>query len=342
MSVTTSNELLNAVKSLINQARSNLKRTVNNAMAQTYWQIGRLIVEDEQNGEKTAQYGQQLLQNLAKQLTIEFGRGFELSNLKNMRQFYLAYPNSQTLSGELTWSHYCRLIRIKNKAARQWYATEAVEQQWSVRALDRQVNKLYYERLLSTHEQLPVKNEAVEKTKVLKDDPKNYLRDPYILDFMNLPNYPSVESELEGALIQNLQAFLLELGKGFAFVERQQRIKTADQDFYIDLVFYNFKLNCFVLIDLKIGKLTHQDVGQMDTYVRIYDQHKKGERDNPTTGLLLCNEKSEAVAKYSVLADKKQLFASKYFDYLPSEKELEAELSREVKLLGNELGYDPS
>lgn len=209
---------------------------------------------------------------------------------------------------------------------------EAIDQNWSARALERQVSKLYYERLLSTqyHKKdfRPVLKEAAEKTAPLATKPEDYLRDPYILDFLNLPCGPDQESELEKALIGNLKHFLLELGKGFAFVERQQRICTEDQDFYIDLVFYHFKLKCFVLIDLKIGKLSHQDAGQKDTYVRIYDQHRKGNDDNPTIGLILCSEKSEAVAKYSVLTDSKQLFASEYLNYLPSEQELREQLQR--------------
>jgi predicted nuclease of restriction endonuclease-like (RecB) superfamily len=246
-----------------------------------------------------------------------------------MRGFYLSYPIWQTVSAKLSWSHYCVLLRVKNQEAREWYMNESIEHVWSVRALDRQIDKLYYDRLLMSKDKAPVVHEAVNHTKPLQVDLKNYLRDPYILDFLNLPHQPVVETELEQSLINNLQQFLLELGKGFAFVERQQRIATDDQDFYIDLVFYNFKLKCFLLIDLKIGKLTHQDVGQIDTYVRIYDEHRKGPDDNPTIGLILCSEKNETIAKYSVLKDSKQLFASKYLHYLPSEDELRRELERE-------------
>jgi predicted nuclease of restriction endonuclease-like (RecB) superfamily len=229
------------------------------------------------------------------------------------------------------------LIRIENDLARQWYLSEAISQNWSARALDRQISSLYYERLLSSQNKTSVEQEAQEKTAELAVTEKDFLRDPYIFDFLNLPYQSLVESEVEQALIDNLQKFLLELGKGFAFVERQQRISTDDQDFYIDLVFYNFKLKCFLLIDLKIGKLNHQDVGQMDTYRRMYDQLKKEADDNPTIGLILCSEKSEAVAKYSVLADGKQLFASKYLPYLPTEEELRKELERERQLiLGDE------
>jgi predicted nuclease of restriction endonuclease-like (RecB) superfamily len=229
---------------------------------------------------------------------------------------------------ELSWTHYRILIRIENKQARAWYENECIANHWSVRALERQISTLYYERLLASSDKAPVIAEANEKTTPLQIDVKHYLRDPYILDFLNLPTSTALESTIEQALLDNLQKFLLELGRGFAFVSRQQRLSVEDQDFYIDLVFYNFKLKCFLLIDIKVGKLTHQDVGQMDTYVRIHDQHHKGNDDNPTIGLILCSEKSQAVAKYSVLADSQQLFASQYLPYLPTEEELRIELQR--------------
>lgn len=329
-------ELLTAIRSILNQARTQLQQTVNHTMVQAYWNVGRLIVEHEQQGEKRAAYGQHQLKSLATQLQTEFGKGFNERNLRNMRAFYLTYPIWHTVCTKLSWSHYRVLLRVENQDARDWYMKETAEQAWSVRALDRQIDKLYYERLLTSKDKQPVIDEANTHVEPLKNDPKNYLRDPYILEFLNLPHASALENNLEQALINNLQQFLLELGKGFAFVERQQRIATEDQDFYIDLVFYNFKLKCFLLIDLKIGKLTHQDVGQMDTYVRIYDQHRKGSDDNPTIGLILCSEKSEAVAKYSVLTESKQLFASKYLPYLPTEEELRNELERERAIL-NEL-----
>lgn len=320
-------DLVQNIRQLLEQTRFYVHQTVNSAMVQAYWHIGRLIVEDEQNGEVRAGYGKQQLEKLSEILAQEYGKGFDVTNLRNMRRFYMAYPIRETLSLELTWSHYCKLIRIENLAARQWYATEAIENNWSVRALDRQISKLYYERLLATQDKVSVLKEAEIYTQELKSNPKNFLRDPYIFDFLSLPYDTLVESDLEKALISNLQSFLLELGKGFAFVERQQRIRTDDEDFYIDLVFYNFKLKCFLLVDLKLGKLSHQDVGQMDTYVRIYDQQKKDQADNPTIGLILCSEKSEAVAKYSVLTNSNQLFASKYLPYLPTEEELAKQLT---------------
>lgn len=328
-----SQQLLADIRQVLEQTRSNLQRAVNAGMVHAYWQVGRLIVEHEQKGAERAEYGKQQLEQLAITLQAEFGKGFDVSNLRNMRRFYLAFPIQDTLCPELSWSHYRCLIRIENEQSRHWYLNEAVEQNWSVRALDRQISTLYYERLLSSKERSPVEQEARQQTQALQVSAKDYLRDPYILDFLNLPYQSLLESKVEQALIDNLQQFLLELGKGFAFVGRQQRISCEDQNFYVDLVFYNFKLKCFLLVDLKLGKLNHQDVGQMDTYVRIYDEQRRGEDDNPTIGLILCSEKSEAVAKYSVLADSKQLFASKYLSYLPSEEELRQELQRERQLI---------
>ena len=326
-------KLLSDLKSLLQQSRQQLQQNINTTMVRTYWQVGRLIVEDEQQGSERAAYGKQVLQHLSTELTAEFGKGFDARNLRNMRAFYQVFPIWNTVRTNLSWSHYRALIRIEHEPARQWYLEEAINQSWSARALERQIGTLYYERLLSSQDKAPVEKEAQEKTTELAVSQKDYLRDPYIFDFLNLPHQALIESNVEQGLIDNLQKFLLELGKGFAFVERQQRISTEDQDFYIDLVFYNFKLKCFLLIDLKIGKLNHQDVGQMDTYRRMYDQLKKEPDDNPTIGLILCSEKSEAVAKYSVLADGKQLFASKYLPYLPTEEELRKELERERQLL---------
>lgn len=321
--------LANEIKIIVAQARQHVKQAVNSAMVESYWQIGRLIVEHEQQGNARAEYGKAQLKQLSEQLNQEFGKGFDVTNLRNMRRFYSAFTIRETVSLELSWSHYNVLSRIENSAARQWYQQEAIDQAWSVRALERQIGTLYYERLLSSQQKQPVEQEAQRNTLLLADTAKDYLRDPYILDFLNLQDKTYQESELEQGIINNLQQFLLELGKGFAFVERQKRIRFDDQDFYLDLVFYNFKLKCFLLIDLKLGKLKHQDVGQMDTYIRLYDQQVKGVDDNPTVGLILCSEKSEAVVKYSVLSDQKQLFAAKYLAYLPSEEELRIELEKE-------------
>ncbi|ORU93311.1 MAG: hypothetical protein A6F72_06625 [Cycloclasticus sp. symbiont of Poecilosclerida sp. N] len=302
-------------------------------MVQSYWHVGRLIVEDEQQGKARAAYGKQQLAQLTEVLSDEFGKGFDARNLRNMRQFYQTFPIWNAVRTELSWTHYRRLIRIENQQARDWYISESIVNHWSARALDRQVSKLYYERLLSSKEKAPLQQEAAEKSLALQVDTKDILRDPYIFDFLNLPDQILFESDIEQSLIDNIQQFLLELGRGFAFVSRQQRLQVEEQDFYIDLVFYNFKLKCFLLIDLKLGKLSHQDVGQMDTYVRVYDAFHKREDDNPTIGLILCSEKSEAVAKYSVLSDSKQLFSSKYLPFLPTEDELRLELLRERRLI---------
>lgn len=330
-------KLVNDIKNILHSSRANLQQSINTAMVQTYWNIGKIIVEHEQNGDKKAQYGKKQLEQISNNLTAEFGKGFDVTNLRRMRQFYTTFPIWDSVSLELSWTHYRRLVRIENQDSRDWYIKESIANNWSARALDRQVSKLYYERLLSSKEKVPVEKEAKEETNSLQINPKDILRDPYIFDFLNLPNESLLESDVEQSLIDNLQKFLLELGCGFAFVSRQKRLSVEDQDFYIDLVFYNFKLKCFLLIDLKLGKLTHQDVGQMDTYVRIYDKFEKSNDDNPTIGLILSSEKSQAVAKYSVLADNKQLFSSKYLPYLPSEDELRLELLREREMIKQEL-----
>ncbi len=321
--------LYQAITTVIQLARQHVKQVVNHQMVSTYWEIGRLIVEHEQQGQVRAEYGKQQLQQLSKQLTDEFGKGFDITNLRYMRQFYLAFPKRDAVRRELSWTHYRILVRIENQAARDWYAQEAITQNWSSRALERQIGVLYYERLLASKEKQPVEQEAQSKTSDLIESPKDYLRDPYILDFLNLQDKTYQESDLEDGIIHNLQKFLLELGKGFAFVERQQRIRTDDGDYYIDLVFYNYRLKCFLLIDLKMNKLTHQDVGQMDMYVRMYEEQKRAHDDNPTIGLILCSERNNTVAKYSVLNESKQLFASKYVTALPTEEELQQELERE-------------
>ena len=333
-------QLLDSVRELLTQSRQKVVTTVNTVMVQTYWQIGYLIVEHEQQGESRAEYGKALLKKLSESLTTEFGKGFDMTNLRFMRSVYLAFPIRDTLCLELSWSHYRTLSRIENEQARLWYMKEAIEQNWSVRALSRQIGTLYYERLLSSKEKQLVLEEAEQKTKPLTVSPKDYLRDPYIFDFLGLPSDSLQESELEQALIENLQKFLLELGKGFAFVERQQRISTDDGDYYIDLVFYNFHLKCFLLIDLKMHRLTHQDVGQMDMYVRMYEEKKRRSDDNPTIGLILCTENNHTVAKYSVLNDNANLFASKYMTELPSEEELRLELERERELLQERMNYE--
>ncbi len=329
--------LYESIRSLLLASRTQVRQTVNTAMVQTYWHIGRMIVEDEQGGQKRAAYGKQVLPELARKLSDEFGVGFDVSNLRNMRRFYQAFPIRETLSPELSWSAYLSLIRIANPQAREWYAKEAAEQGWSVRALDRQISTLYYERLLSTQDKAKAQVQDEAADNIAKDaapDPRDFIRDPYVLEFLGAPAVPALyEKNLEQGLLNQLQTFLLELGKGFAFVSRQKHLRVEGEDCFIDLVFYNYVLKCFVLVDLKVGKLAHQDVGQMDMYVRVFDEQHRQESDNPTLGLILCSERNAAVAKYSQLADKAQLFASKYQALMPSEAELQAELERDRALL---------
>ncbi len=328
-------ELYSRISLLITNAHQNIRRSVNTVMVQTCWAIGQIIVEDEQQGEIRAGYGKGVLKELGKRLTVEFGKGVDERNLRYMRQFFMLFSKWNSVSSELSWTHYRQLIKVENEKARIWYMTEAVKENWSTRALERQINSFYYDRLLASKNKESVTKEAVEKTGELK--PKNVLKDPYVLEFLQLKNRPEyTEGELETALIDELQNFLLELGSGFSFVARQKHFDLDGDHFYIDLVFYNFKLKCFVLIDLKRGKLTHQDIGQMDTYIRIYEEKIRGEDDNPTIGLILCSDKNEAVAKYSVLADGEKIFASKYQLVLPKVEELEAEIMKDIKNITGE------
>ena len=321
--------LLNALRDLIQQGRQRALRAVDMVQVQTCWEIGRHIVEFEQGGENRAAYGKKLLPSLAQVLAQEFGKGFDATNLRHMRGFYLAFPIRDAVRRELSWTHYRTLLRVESEAARQWYMNEAAAQNWSSRALERQIGTLYYERLTLSQDKQAVAAEADANLQIIKQMPREFIRDPVMLEFLGLPGSGKLlESTLEQALMDKLQAFLLELGKGFAFVARQQRISTESKDFYIDLVFYNYLLKCFVLIDLKTHELTHQDIGQMDMYVRMYDDQKRGPDDNPTVGILLCEHKDHAVVRYSVLHDSEQLFASKYRLILPTETELRAELER--------------
>jgi len=323
-------ELLDALRGLIQQGRQKALRAVDMVQVQTCWEVGRHIVEFEQGGELRASYGKKLLPRLAQVLTREFGKGFDDRNLRNMRAFYLTFPIWNAVRTELSWTHYRLMLRVSDEKARQWYMNEAAAQNWSSRALDRQIDTLYFERLLLSGDKTSVTAEANSNMAALPQTPREFVRDPVMLEFLGLPGTGKLlESKLEQALMDKLQGFLLELGKGFAFVARQQRISTETKDFYIDLVFYNYLLKCFVLIDLKTGDLTHQDVGQMDMYVRMYDDLRRGPDDNPTVGILLCNHKDHALVRYSVLHDSEQIFASKYRLVLPTEDELRAEIARE-------------
>ena len=316
------------IKDALLLSRNQAYTAVNSAMVQAYWQIGRIIVEHEQNGSLRAEYGKAVLQGLSERLTEEFGKGFDTRNLRNMRSFYLAFPIRNALRTELTWTHYRALLRVENEDARNWYIEECIRSGWSSRQLERQISTLYYERLLASRDKTPVIAEADELTKPLAAE--NFIKDPYVLDFLDLKDYPALrESDLEQALIDKLQDFLLELGRGFCFVARQKLMRFEDEDFYLDLVFYHSILKCHVLIDLKIGKLTHGDVGQMDSYIRMFDALYKSEDDNPTIGIILCSQKNEAIVKYSVLNDAMQIFASKYRLTLPSAEELQREIEEE-------------
>ena len=326
------NELMDArfyeqIRSILETARNQAYSAANSAMVQAYWSIGKSIVEQQGKSER-AEYGRQLLQELSKQLTHDFGKGFTASNLRNMRQFYLTFSNCYALRSNLSWTHYRMLMRVENEKARNFYLEECEKANWSTRQLERQINSFFYERLLSSRDKEAVGKEIHSLEPAKK--PEDVIHDPYVLEFLGMKQSADFyEKDLESALIGELQNFLLELGRGFSFVARQKHIDLDGEHFYIDLVFYNYILKCFVLIDLKTGKLTHQDIGQMDSYIRIFDELQKGEDDNPTIGIILCSEKNEAIAKYSVLNDGKQLFASKYQLTLPTAEELERYIENE-------------
>ncbi|GHT02856.1 hypothetical protein AGMMS49525_07000 [Bacteroidia bacterium] len=365
----TEQTFINEIKTIIQNGQSQAYRAINSAMVETYWNLGKRIVEQEQEGKERADYGSFLIKNLSDVLTKEFGRGYSSPNLKLFRQFFLTFTEdakyyalcnklqstenqliekgytvcsqfekSRTLCGQfdnsvfnrLSWSHIRRIMHVPNPEARDYYLREAAENTWSVRTLDRNISTLYYQRLLSSQVKEPVIAEMQEKTKEYQHDPLDFIKNPAVLNFLQLPpNMGYTESELERAIINQMQQFLLELGKGFAFVDRQKLIRTETSNFYIDLVFYNYILKCFVLIELKTNKITHQDIGQLDMYVRMYDDLERGESDNPTIGILLCTETDQVIAKYSVLNESKHVFATKYMDYLPTEEELQREIERQ-------------
>ena len=329
-----SNNYINEIKRILKNARQKAYTAVNSAMVEAYWKIGRRIVEEEQSGRERAEYGKEIIKNLSKELTEEFGKGFGERNIRNIRQFYVLfsdYEKWKSLISKLTWTHIQKVLRVSDEKARIFYLTEAAENMWSVRTLDRNISTLYYNRIVASIDKKIVENEMQDKTKKLQA--KEFIKNPLVLEFLDLPTSMSyTENELEKALIDDIQKFMMELGKGFAFVERQQYIRTENSDFYIDLVFYNYILKCFIIVELKTEKLTHQDIGQLDMYVRMYDDLKKQENDNPTIGLLLCTETDGTIIKYSVLNDNKNLFASKYINYLPSEEELINEIERQKVL----------
>ena len=329
---TNTGNILQDMRGIIEVARDNAYQAVNAALVQRNWLLGRRIVEEELGGGNRAEYGLEIIRKLSKELTDEYGKGFTKTNLYNFYMFYKMFPEIfHAASGKsvplLSWTHYRTLLQVKDEKARAWYAKEAAEQTWAVRTLQRNIDSQYYYRLLASQSTALVEQEMRQHTADYQQDKLEYLKNPVVAEFLGLSsNIVMTETQLESAILSNLQKFLMELGKGYAFVARQQHIHTEKQDYYIDLVFYNYILKCFVLIDLKTGKITHQDVGQMDMYIRMYDELKRSEGDNPTLGIVLCSETDEDIARYSVMHGSEQLFASKYKLYLPTEKELRAEI----------------
>ncbi|WP_235391042.1 YhcG family protein [Segatella hominis] len=361
------NMLVNDLRSIVSKARSKAFAAVNYSLVERNWRIGQRIVEQEQNGASRAEYGKHVIEIASAALTEEFGKGFSYTNIANYKRFYLTFNNLQilqTVSEEfnnpiqqtlpaksstphkedkaestqselrlLPWSHYERLIRVEDKKAREWYAKEAFEQGWSYRTLNRNINTLYYERLLMSKKKQPVVNEMQDKTKAYQQDKLEYIKSPVVLEFLGLPEDTSLaESKLETAIINNLEKFLMEMGKGYALVARQQHIRTEENDYYIDLVFYNYLIKSFILVDLKVNRITYQDVGQMDMYLQMYDKMKKGPDDNPTIGIILCTETDSDVVRYSTLAKNDQMFAAKYKLYLPDKEDLRREIERQKEL----------
>lgn len=341
-------DFIESLKQIVHSARKMAYTSVNYAQVASNWLIGRRIVEEQQAGEARAEYGKHVIELASKALTEEFGKGFSETNIRSFRKFYIEFQHlaiqqtlpaesklqiQQTPSAILSWSHYERLMRVNNLEARKWYERETKEQMWSYRTLDRNICTLYYERMLMSQVKEPVIQEMQEKTKEFQHDKLEFIKNPTVLEFLGLPNNKGYkEQELEQAILDNLQEFLMEMGKGFAFVGRQELVRTDTEDYYIDLVFFNYLLNCFVLIDLKVGKITHQDVGQMDMYVRMFDELKRGEGHNPTIGIVLCSETSKDIARYSILKGNEQLFATKYKLLLPTPEELQAEIENQKQI----------
>lgn len=356
-------DFIESLKQIVRAARSMAYAAIDYAQIQANWLIGQRVVEQMQKGKERAEYGAHIIKIASVALTEEFGNGYSETNIRNFRAFYLTFSNlqiqqtpsaesqtsiqqtlsaklenantqiGQTLPARLSWSHYERLMRVESETARNWYMHEASEQMWSVRTLNRNINTQYYERLLMSQVKEPVVQEMKEKTAEFQHDKLEFIKNPTVLEFLGLPNNKSYqEKDLEQAILNNLSDFLMEMGKGFAFVARQQLIRTEEEDYYIDLVFYNYLLKAFVLVDLKVGKISHQDVGQMDMYVRMYDELKRNEGDNPTIGILLCAQTDKDIARYSILKGNEQIFASKYKLLLPSEEELAKEISKQKEI----------
>lgn len=333
-----SENILNDVQNIIETSQRQAYHAVDTILVQRNWLIGYRIAEEGMNGSERAEYGVNTIKMLSKELTFKYGKGYDRSNLYHYLRFYKAFPEIiDTVCRQshirLSWSHYRALLQVEDSSARNWYEKEAYEQTWSVRTLQRNINTQYYYRLLQSQNKEPVEQEMKEKTSAYQSDKLEYIKNPVIAEFLGLSsNIDLTETELEASIISNIQKFLMELGKGYAFVARQQHIKTEKEDYFVDLVFYNYILKCFVLIDLKTGKITHQDVGQMDMYIRMYDELKKSADDNPTLGIVLCTETDEDIARYSILHGNEQLFASKYKLYLPTEEELRNEIETQKEL----------
>lgn len=325
------NNLYESIRMAVEEARKKVFATVNFVMVETYWSIGKQIYEAQGENER-AEYGTSLLKYLSEKLTAEFGKGFTVRNLNNMRAFYLAFQNWNAVRTNLSWTLYRLLLKVEDETARQFYLDECVKSNWSTRQLERQINSFFYQRLLSSQDRESVRNEIQSLEKGI--DAKDIIRDPYVLEFLGLEQTPNLyEKDLEQGLIDHLQKFLLELGRGFSFVARQKRITFDGEHYYIDLVFYNYILKCFVIVDLKVGKLTHQDIGQMQMYVNYYTREMMNDGDHAPIGLILCADKSDSVVKYTLPEDNNQIFAPKYRLYMPSEEELKKELEKEQDLL---------
>lgn len=343
LKVSNTNDIFKDVENIVESSRKYAYQTINIALVQRNWLLGKRIADEELQGENRAEYGKEVIKQLAKHLTNLYGKGFTKTNLYQFLQFYKFFPEIfHAVSGKssiLTWTHYRTLLRVTDKNARDWYLQEAINEMWAVRTLDRNISSQYYYRLLQSQDKNVVKNEMKQITSPYQNDKLEFIKNPIVAEFLGLsPNSDFSETKLETSIITHIQKFVMELGKGYAFVARQQHIKTDVGDYFIDLVFYNYILKCFLLIDLKTSRITHQDIGQMDMYVRMYDSLKRTEGDNPTIGLILCSETSEDMARYSVLHDNERLFQARYLTYLPSIAQLtkEIELQKEIFRLQHE------
>ena len=325
-------DILKDMCGIIESSQKSAYQAVNTLLVQRNWLIGYRIAEEELGGEERSEYGLKIIKKISKELTQLYGKGYDRSNLYHCLKFYKTFPQivdtvCRQSSNLLSWSHYRALLQVEDKVARDWYEKEASEQTWSVRTLQRNISSQYYYRMLKTQKKKLVEDEMKKLTASYQNDKLEFIKNPVVAEFLGISqNTDFSESDLEKSILSNLQKFLMELGKGYAFVARQQHIRTEKQDYFIDLVFYNYILKCFVLIDLKTEKITHQDVGQMDMYIRMYDELKRSEGDNPTIGIVLCSDTDDDIARYSVMHGNEQLFASKYKLYLPTEEELKAEI----------------